>query len=94
MSKQLINARISPNGHLDVLSKLEVEKLLDSSTGGLYNLFRSCSLAVLSYGDYTDDAKELLERNKSFEISVMSNRSGVSNYSLQMPLPVPLLMAR
>jgi len=77
MSKELINARISPNGHLGVLSKLEVEKLLDSSTGGLYNLFRSCSLAVLSYGDYTDDAKELLERNKSFEISVVQQERGI-----------------
>ena len=77
MSNKLINARISPNGHLDVLSKLEVEKLLDSSTGGLYNLFRSCSLAVLSYGDYTDDAKELLERNKSFEISVIQQERGI-----------------
>ena len=74
----LISTRISPNnGHLDVLSKLEVERLLDSSQGGLYQRFRSCSLAVLSYGDYTDNAKELLERNQSFDIKVVQQERGI-----------------
>ena len=71
MSQSVLDACISPNGHLDVLSRLEISKLLDTSRGDLYPLFRSCSLAVLNYGEYIDDGKELLERFSSFDISVM-----------------------
>ncbi len=77
MSEQYIDACITPASHLDVLSKLEVERLLDSSQGGLYQLYRSCSLAVLSYGDYTDDARALLERHKHFDIHVIQEERGV-----------------
>lgn len=73
----LVNARISPQGHLDVLSKLEVKKLLDKSQGGLYNLFRNCSLAVLNCGNYMDDGKELLERYQSFNIRVIEQERGI-----------------
>ncbi len=79
MSESLIDARITPEGHLNVLSKIEVEKLLDSSASNsaLFHLFRSCSLAVLSHGDYTDDAKELLERHKTFDIRVIQQERGI-----------------
>ena len=62
MHYDVIDARISPAGHLEVLSKVEVNKLLDKSQGGLYKLFRNCALAVLNSGNYLDDGKELLER--------------------------------
>ena len=75
--EELISARISPQGRLDVLSKLEVQKLLDRSQGGLYNVFRNCSLAVLNCGNYMDDGKELLERYKSFEIRVIQQERGI-----------------
>ena len=77
MKEHLIDARITPSQHLDILSKLEVSKLLDRSQGGLYSLFRNCSLAVLSHGNYTDDAKELLERHKSFDIRVIQQERGI-----------------
>jgi len=79
MSSGLIDARITPKGNLNVLSKLEVDKLIDSSANqnGLFNLFRSCSLAVLSHGDYTDDAKELLERHKTFDIRIIQQERGI-----------------
>ncbi|MFO7592843.1 MAG: pyrimidine/purine nucleosidase domain-containing protein [Pseudomonadota bacterium] len=35
----------SPIGHLELLSRGEVSKLLDTTKGGLYNLFRNCALA-------------------------------------------------
>ncbi|MCW8830511.1 MAG: DUF4478 family protein, partial [Gammaproteobacteria bacterium] len=50
MKNQLVDALITPIGQLDVLSKYEVAKLLDHSQGGLYTLFRNCSLAVLNCG--------------------------------------------
>ena len=77
MHKELIDARISPQGRLDVLSKLEVSKLLDTSQGGLYTLFRNCSLAVLNCGSYQDDGKELLEAYRSFDIRVVQEERGI-----------------
>ena len=57
MTKELIDARITPETHLNILSQAEVEKLLDTSQGGLYNIFRNCSLAVLNCGSTLDDGK-------------------------------------
>jgi len=77
MKYDTIDALISPEGRLNVLSKVEVNRLLDTSQGGLYKLFRNCSLAVLSSGNYLDDGKELLERYQSFEISVIPEERGI-----------------
>jgi predicted Rossmann-fold nucleotide-binding protein len=71
------DTQISPDGKLDVLSKSEVHKLLDTSQSGLYNLFRNCSLAVLNSGSDIDDGKELLERYKSFEINIIERERGI-----------------
>jgi predicted Rossmann-fold nucleotide-binding protein len=68
---------ISPQGALNILSKMEVSKLLDASQSGLYNLFRSCSLAVLNCGNYLDDGKELLERYPDFAISIIQEERGI-----------------
>ncbi len=75
--EKLVTAKISPQGRLDLLSKLEVKKLLDKSQGGLYKLFRNCSLAVLNCGNYMDDGKELLERYQSFDIRVLQQERGI-----------------
>ena len=77
MKPAVIDARITPEGRLDVLSKIEVSKLLDTSQGGLYNIFRNCSLAVLNCGNKMDDGKELLERYKSFDIQVVQQARGI-----------------
>nr|WP_321468623.1 nucleotide 5'-monophosphate nucleosidase PpnN [uncultured Desulfobulbus sp.] len=77
MQQDVIDARISPNGRLEVLSRLEVSKLLNASQGELYPLFRNSSLAVLNYGDYLDDGRELLERYKDFDIRVIQEERGI-----------------
>lgn len=74
---KLLSAQISPNSHMDVLSRLEVTRLLDSSQGGLYKLFRACSLAVLNSGSQLDDGKALLEAFPSFEIRVIQRERGI-----------------
>ncbi|HEX8479047.1 MAG TPA: pyrimidine/purine nucleosidase domain-containing protein, partial [Telluria sp.] len=66
MEHDVIDTLISPEGQLEVLSKSEVAKLLDTSQGGLYQVFRNCALAVLNCGSTIDDGKELLERYRSF----------------------------
>ncbi len=77
MSFSVRNACIAPNGNLDVLSRLEINKLLSTSQGELYPLFRSCSLAVLNYGEYLDDGKELLELFNDFDIRVIREERGI-----------------
>ncbi|TCS38523.1 hypothetical protein EDC30_102262 [Paucimonas lemoignei] len=77
MNYDVIDTQIAPEGQLEVLSKAEVAKLRDNSQGGLYNLFRNCSLAVLNSGNAMDDGKELLERFKSFEISIIQRERGI-----------------
>jgi len=76
-SIEVVDARISPEGRLDVLSRFEVSKLLDTSQGDLYKIFRNCSLAVLNCGNSMDDGKELLERYSSFDISVIQQERGI-----------------
>ena len=77
MDYAVVDALITPHGHLDILSKMEVSKLLDNTQGGLYSLFRNCSLAVLSSGSYLDDGKELLERYPGFDIRVVQEERGI-----------------
>ncbi|TFW10084.1 DUF4478 domain-containing protein, partial [Oxalobacteraceae bacterium OM1] len=77
MEHDVIDALVSPEGRLDILSKSEVNKLRDTSKGGLFNIFRNCSLAVLNSGNAVDDGKELLERYKSFDISILQRERGI-----------------
>ena len=77
MKTPVIDAQITPGGRLEVLSRIEVMKLRDSSQGGLYSLFRNCALAVLNCGSTTDDGKELLERYRDFDISIIQRERGI-----------------
>ena len=72
-----VDTQISPEGLLEVLSKAEVNKLLDRSRGGLYQLFRNCSLAVLNTGTDMDDGKILLERYRDFDIGIILRERGI-----------------
>jgi predicted Rossmann-fold nucleotide-binding protein len=77
MNHPVVDAQISPEGRMEILSSAEVSRLLDSSQGGLYPLYRNCSLAVLNTGSRLDDGKELLERYRSFDISILQRERGV-----------------
>lgn len=77
MNYDVVDTLISPEGRLEVLSKAEVAKLLDTTQGGLYQVFRNCALAVLNCGSSIDDGKELLERYRSFEISIVQRERGI-----------------
>ncbi|KPL25898.1 MAG: LOG family protein [Acidithiobacillales bacterium SM1_46] len=77
MKYDVVDARVVPEGRMELLSRVEVSKLLDTSRGGLYQLFRNCSLAVLNTGNELDDGKELLERYRSFDIRVVPEERGI-----------------
>ncbi|MDH3972911.1 MAG: nucleotide 5'-monophosphate nucleosidase PpnN [Deltaproteobacteria bacterium] len=77
MKPEVVDARITPEGRMEVLSKAEVESLLNTSKGDLHTIFRNCSLAVLNCGSNLDDGKKLLERYKSFHIEVLQQERGI-----------------
>jgi pyrimidine/purine-5'-nucleotide nucleosidase len=74
---ELVDARVGPRGSLENLSQAEIGKLLDSSQGGLYRLFRKCALAVLNTGADTDNAKEIFDRYRDFEVEILRQAWGV-----------------
>lgn len=77
MTAEPISARIYPAGILTMLSRMEVERLHDASRGDLGELLRRCSLAVLNSGNESDDAEELLDRHKDFQIEIQQVNRGI-----------------
>ncbi len=74
---EFVNARVTPRGSLENLSQAEMAQLLDRGQGGLYPLFRRCALAVLNSGSQSDDATELFEKYRDFEIKIVHQSWGV-----------------
>jgi len=71
------NARIYPRGGLDVLSRAEVARLRDASSGGMHDLLRRCALAVLTSGSASDDPRAAQELYPDFDIEVRQQDRGV-----------------
>lgn len=72
-----ISTTIRPTGRLEILSKQEVERLRDTSKGGLYSILRGCALAVLNSGNSGDDGKSLLEKHPHFDIEIIQEDRGL-----------------
>jgi predicted Rossmann-fold nucleotide-binding protein len=72
-----VDAEVWPEGSLEVLSQLEVDRLKSSGTGGLYPLLRRCLLAVLNSGNDTDETKEVLQKYHDFEVSFIQQDRGL-----------------
>ena len=72
-----VNARISPRGALDVLSRDEIARLGDASRGGLHELLRRCTLAVLTTGSDSDDPRVAQQMYPSFELRVLQQDRGI-----------------
>ncbi len=71
-----VNARIYPKGGLDVLSRDEVARLRDVSTG-MHDLLRRCALAVLTSGSASDDPRAARELYPEFDIEVHQQDRGM-----------------
>ena len=72
-----VNIKLSPKVQLDVLSKREVSRLLDSSQTGLYHLYRNCSLAVLNTGSDPADPRRMFAAFADFEIELLQEDRGI-----------------
>lgn len=73
-----MDALIAPEGSLEILSRAETNQLRDAGEGGLYDLWRQCSLAVLNSGSPDDDVRQLLRRYQSFRIAVVQYEGGIA----------------
>jgi predicted Rossmann-fold nucleotide-binding protein len=72
-----VNAKISPRGGLDVLSRGEIARLRDASSGGMHELLRRCALAVLTTGSDSDDPRAAQLRYPDFDIQVQQQDRGI-----------------
>lgn len=71
-------AQFTPGGIFGLLSKSEVARLLDTSQGGLYTLFRNCALAVINCGSDIDDGHRLFSLYSDFDIRIVQSERGIS----------------
>src|SRR3546814_7610383 len=72
-----VNARIYPRGGLDILARDEVARLRDASRGGMHDLLRRCTLAVLTTGSTSDDPRAAQELYPDFDIEVRQQDRGL-----------------
>lgn len=73
-----MDALIAPAGSLEILSQIEASQLRDAGEGGLYELWRQCSLAVLNSGASDDDVRRILSRHENFRVAVIQYEGGVA----------------
>jgi pyrimidine/purine-5'-nucleotide nucleosidase len=74
---ELVDASVGPRGSLEMLSQSEIDALLGRGQGGIHQLFRKCALAILNSGSDSDNAKELFERYKDFEVQLVRHPWGI-----------------
>ncbi len=77
MKYPVMDGAVAPEGHLEVLSRQEIAKLLDNSQTGLHQIFRNCALAVLASADYMDDGKALMTAYPDFDIRIVHRERGI-----------------
>lgn len=74
---EFVDAEVWPEGSLEVLSQFEVDQLKSGSAGGLYPMLRRCMLAILHADSNIDDARQLLETYKNFEVGFIQQDRGL-----------------
>ncbi len=72
-----IDAQVTPEGRLELLSQDEVNRLRDASHRRMYDLLWRCAYAVLKSGGQTDDGKKLMESAEGFDIRVLQRERGI-----------------
>ncbi|GLR64189.1 nucleotide 5'-monophosphate nucleosidase PpnN [Marinospirillum insulare] len=80
-----INALVSPEGSLEVLSQHEVNRLRKTSSDGHHEILRHCALAVLSCGSPIDDTAAMLRQYPDFDIEIIQRDRGILLKLTQAP---------
>jgi predicted Rossmann-fold nucleotide-binding protein len=74
---EVVDASVGPRGSLELLSQSEIDVLLSPGQSGAHELFRKCALAILNAGSDNDNAKELFERYRDFEATLVRHPWGI-----------------
>ena len=82
---EFVDAEVWPEGSLEVLSQFEVDQLKSSGAGGLYPMLRRCMLAILHADSNIDDARELLETYRNFEVGFIQQDRGLKVSLVKAP---------
>jgi predicted Rossmann-fold nucleotide-binding protein len=82
--KKIAHAFIRPTNSLNFLSHREIEGVMNSESY-TYNLFRECALAVLNTGSEEDDAEEVANAFKDFEVKIISQSRGIKLEIINAP---------
>ena len=76
-ARTIPHATVAPESSLAILSQREVNALCRGGNQPLHDLFRRCALAVLSTGAETDDVRDLFERHRDFEVTLVQEDRGL-----------------
>lgn len=74
---QKISVRVTPESALEVLSHVEVTRMLTEKNSDVLETFRRCALAVLNTGASTDDTEEILKTHTDFDVHVIAQERGI-----------------
>ncbi len=72
-----VNATVSPQDSLHILSRREIEELYSTADTELYQVFRRCALAVMNTGSSEDDTAAVLSRFKDFAVRIIQRERGI-----------------
>lgn len=72
-----MDATVTPEGSLEILSREEIQQLRSGGAGGLREVFRRCALAVLNTGGTEDDVRSVMRRYADFEVSIIELDRGI-----------------
>ncbi|HHW4679212.1 MAG TPA: nucleotide 5'-monophosphate nucleosidase PpnN [Xylella sp.] len=73
----VVDSRIYPGSGFDLLSRVELARLCDFSSGEIHELLRRCALAVLTTGSASDDPRGVRDQYPDFDIHVIQRDRGV-----------------
>jgi predicted Rossmann-fold nucleotide-binding protein len=77
LSRDKAIVEVMPEASLEVLSQHEVDRLRSVGEGDQHEILRRCALAVLNIGEWTDDAREVLEQHADFDVQIIQQERGI-----------------
>ena len=75
--KTIDNSIIAARGGMTLLSRDEVNKMMQQGKGSVHALFRKCCLAVLNCDAKEDDAMAVLSRYPDFDVKLLPRERGI-----------------
>jgi len=85
LTKKFINTVITPDPESNILSQVEIQRIRDSSKGGIKELFKKCALAVLNSLRVSDDVRIIQGQLKQFDINVIQRDRGIKLEIINAP---------